>query len=160
MVRNNDTPTVDPAESRVTTHTADESTSPLLLSMGNTDEIIDAWCLRELSLWEASLPSFHEVMRNFGVINDQRSTVFLLRIEGGNVSVIDKPAFFTRAELDGANPGLHRVEQYRAFIERAAAAAESKIETVIALDINDVPFSHTDTPIFGFQKERASRAIR
>lgn len=88
----------------------------------NVQDFTNLCCLRGLAFCRASWVDPILMTRNSLQLNRTRRTLFLLLVSDGNVTIADKPAFFTRPEIDNnpaGDPGILRVHLYREFIEQA-----------------------------------------
>lgn len=117
------------------------------------DDPIESLCLREMAVWNRRRVPFASALSEYQQYNDTRYSTFLLRIGDGQVSVVDKPKFYTRVQIElGSNPYTYAVRVYRDFIQQVVEEQALDLDAVVALDIDDRGLSSPTAPVFVISK--------
>ncbi len=128
--------------------------------MYNRDAIIHAWCVRQLSYWQARRPSRKDALAYYESLNASEDSVFLFRVQDGCVTLIDKPAFYTLDDYDARSNGLvDRALMYLDFLQRTVRLRPPRGSGVVAIGMHDNPFETEAFPVFALEKPAGSRAV-
>src|SRR5205823_14413370 len=100
-------------------------------------------------------------LTEYNQYNETRRRIFLFQLEGGSVTIADKPAFYSREELDhtSRDTNVTRAQRYRKFLEHIYSTRCADIRATIAFDMSDMGFSSNTAPIFVFQKPNGSNSL-
>ena len=119
-------------------------------------------CIREMAPWMGRRPVYADALAEYEEYNATRESTFLLRLDNGRVRILDKPRFYTRAQLDAEespDPLVNAAIAYRDLMQPIVAASCRDIDTVMALDLDDGGLGSDTTPIFVIQKLAGSSAV-
>lgn len=131
--------------------------------MAPLDTVIHSLCVAELAPWIGRQVTFAAALAEFAHYNRSRRSIFMLRIHDGDVSILDKSAFFTREQIsdesDTANPFVKGANLYREFLQQVVRTICPEIDTVLCVDLDDHGYSSETAPIFVIQKLSGASSI-
>lgn len=118
------------------------------------DQLIRSWALGEIAFWKARRVGYELALKEYRHYNDTRRHIFLFRLDPDRVTVADKPAFYSRNELDqpSRDPSVSRAQRYMRYLEHICRSRCPDVRTTVAFDVSDMGFSSDTAPIFVFQK--------
>lgn len=124
------------------------------------DGLIHSWCENQLSHWAARRLDYASVVDELEQLNATEGSVFLFRFENGWVTLVDKPAFYTPADIAAGSDFLvKRAVMYRDFLQQAVQFRRPKGSGLLALGTHDGAFESATAPIFAFQKRAGSYPV-
>lgn len=134
------------------------------------DPVTHSLRLQQMAPWLGSILRRSRTEEVYHALNASVRSIFLYRIGGGEVELLEKPAFTVRETFnDSSEPEPEgkivyreehiRAQMYRDFFVRVLSGRTGAIDMVIAVDVNDAPVSHADAPVFAFQKPAGSNTV-
>lgn len=124
------------------------------------DNVIQSMCVGELAVWNARRVSYEAALAEYEKYNSTRQSTFLFKIQDRNVSILDKPAFFTREQLTDPSGSLAIVaDLYKNFLQDVVRTVCPELDTVLAADLDDHGYSSETAPIFVIQKLLGSNSV-
>lgn len=116
-------------------------------------DVIRSLCSTEMAEWNSRKVGYGAALAEYQKCNATRHSTFLLAIRDGRVSILDKPEFYSRQELDaGSDPYIYAARLYRDFIQGVVETHCRDIDTIMALDTDDRGLSSETAPIFVISK--------
>src|SRR5260370_22299859 len=125
------------------------------------DSLIRSWRGGEIAAWKDRRLRHEDALSEYHDYNETRRRIFLFELERGCVTIADKPAFYSREELDhtSRDTNVTRARRYRKFLEYTCSTRCADIRATIAFDVSDMGLSSNTAPIFVFQKSNGSNSL-
>jgi hypothetical protein len=114
------------------------------------------WATSQLSPWlnlNFSNEFYRDQLRHVNITNPN---IVLYRLQDNECYPIEKPDYLEKIITSNVH---NRRILYKHFIDLAIRKRESKIQTIIAVCLEDLDPSPNTIPIFSFQKDRKSKSI-
>lgn len=133
------------------------STSPNLPQ----SETIAQWVDRELACWRNAYRGNRDFSADQRFLNETRRSVFLFDIDGREVTLQPKPAFYSASDVADATAGpARRARLYLGFFKSCVSASDLPQKAfTVALDVADIPSVSLTMPLLSFQKPRGAPNI-
>lgn len=124
---------------------------------GQTLHVIRSWCMGEIAAWKFRRIRYEQALEEYQRLKATVGWLFLFKIEGCRVSIMNKPAFLNK---EGFELVQRRAEAYRDFLEYVVRTRCPNIETIMAMNVGDADdVCNENAPIFVFQKPLGSRSL-
>jgi hypothetical protein len=128
--------------------------------MPAVDNVIRSMCVGELAVWNAQRVSYDAALAEYEAHNATRISTFLFKIEDGNVSIADKPAFFTREQFaETSNSFIRAANLYKEFLQDVVRTVCPELDILLAIDLDDHGYSSRTAPIFVLLKPIGSSSL-
>jgi len=118
------------------------------------DETLRRWCALETACWRTVRATPQERAALHAHWNAVSMSLFLFDVEGDEVVVRPKPAFFDEAGMAGPHVFASRARLYRDFFQACLATRPLDRRITLAIDVGDSPMESQRSPILAFQKRR------
>lgn len=124
-------------------------------------------CASEMALWNSRHVKYKDAISEYELLNKTKHHIFLFDIQHGQVSIREKPEFYTRDQFESnletafhsIPPWVRAAIMYRGMLREVAATACPEVDTVIAVDVGDRGMQSETAPLFGIAKTLGSRNV-
>jgi hypothetical protein len=106
-----------------------------------------SWAVREVSYWLAQRHDLSGLRERLAALNETDPSAYLLRVERGTVTLVDKPALALAKSSE-----YNRAAQYRDFIQTVVAVHCPNLAVDLIVDTSDARGKNDTVPVFVFQK--------
>jgi hypothetical protein len=119
------------------------------------DGVIESWSTSEIAIWKSRKLRYEAVRQEYEHLNATDRKVFLFSLKSGEVSLVEKPTFYTREQLGGDSRDgyVERSRIYLNFLKHVVKHHHLDADVVLAIDVSDEGGTRAGTaPVFVFQK--------
>lgn len=120
------------------------------------DETLRQWCDLETACWRTVRTPAEQKAALHDHWNTVSMSLFLFDIDGREVRLRAKPAFFDDAGMAGDHVFASRARLYHDFFQACVAERPLDGRITLAVDVGDAPLESQRSPILSFQKRRFS----